>query len=247
MRRTLTAAAATLLLTLSACSSGGEDAPPPTEENVAVETAPAEPLSQEEWVEMCAPDVGTEPDNPRCTEDIDAGYEDLGEWDGAQGEWVPFRTMDSDDTLHDWSIRVDAAEIMTTIPGAADNPDYMGGDLDAPERVDAEPEESSEFLAITYTVRNDSNRPDMIPATHAVHFADGEVFYPVGDDEFITSNLTGDLEKNVDADYQNPGSEAEGVLVFSVPEDSDIAAVEFMDAYIMSEFYTTIELTDVTR
>lgn len=237
--------AAIAILALSACgSSSGDDA---ESETVAVETAPAEPLTQEEWVEMCAPDSGSDPENPRCFEDMDAEYEDLGEWDGVQGEWVMFREIDSDDILHDWSIRVDEAEITSLIPDGADNPEYMSGNLDAPERIDAEPEPGSEFLTVSFTARNDSIEPRMLPADYAVHFKDGEVFWPTPDDEFISTNLMNDLDSSVDGQHLNPGTEAEGVTVFSIPEGSEVVAFELMDAYMMSDFYTAVELTDIRR
>lgn len=248
MRTIRWAAVTATALLLTSC---GADATPETETpaaEAAATTEAPEPLTQEEWVELCMPGEGTDPSNPRCTEDLDADYdEELSEWDGTQGEWVRYRTLNSDDTLHDWSISIDSAKIATTLPDAADNPEYNGGNLDAPERIDAEAADDSEYLVVTYTARNDSNTPDMLPADHAVHFSDGEVFFPSGDDDSIAWNLTDDHDPNVDADYQNPGTEASAVVVFSIPRESEIAALELMDPYIASDFSTTIELTDITR
>lgn len=245
MKRIIPVAVA-VSLSLSGCwwsDNSDEEVP----ETVAVETPSAKPLSQAEWVEICAPGSGSNTENPRCFEDLGTEYEGFGDWDGIQGEWVMFREIDSDDNLHDWSIRVNEIEMTSLIPDGADNPEYMDGDLDAPERIDAEPEPGLEFLVVGFTARNDGVEPGSLPADYGVHLKDGEVFWPSSDDEFIASNLMNDMETSVNGDHLDPGREAGGVTVFSVPEGSDVVAFELMDAYMMSDFYTTIELTDISR
>ncbi|GAA4283799.1 hypothetical protein GCM10022261_13300 [Brevibacterium daeguense] len=163
-----------------------------------------------------------------------------------RGEWVLYRTIDSESIIHDWSLRIDSAEVTDSIEGAADNPEYYSGEnYDAPERITAEAKEGMELLHVVYTARNDGMEPGGLPVTYAVIFSDGEVFAPTGDDDDYGYNLTLNRDPAAGQSQQNPHSEAQGDIVIEIPADSELAAVEFCDPYIDSGFCTTIELTDV--
>ncbi|GAA4283800.1 hypothetical protein GCM10022261_13310 [Brevibacterium daeguense] len=81
--------AASAAIVLSGCGSTGSDAESLEVEAKEQEQSPSSeptPLTQAEWAEMCLPD-GTDPDSPRCTEDMGSGAsaEEGSAFDGVQG------------------------------------------------------------------------------------------------------------------------------------------------------------------
>lgn len=239
-------------LSLAGCG-GSQNTTEPVSSPNQTEAAPvsepateATPLSQEEWVEMCGPE-GTDPENERCFEDQLAQDEstEISDYDGKQGEWVPFKTIGSDDMIIEWSIRIDSAEIVDVLENAADNPEYVSGDdLDAPERIDAKPEAGHRILHLEYSARNDSVGPEALPAAFSAFTSDHETFAPTGDDEDWGYNLTTDRDMSA-GEEQNPRSETQGDVTIEILDGSEIEAVYVDDLYMLSEFSTAIELTSV--
>lgn len=254
MKRTLLAVAAAAAIALTGCSSNTTpeaDATSPA--SPTDEPAPAEstPLSQAEWVDLCAPDGGTNPDDPQCTadqvEDGEGDEEGISDesFNEKQGEWFVFTTTDSENFVEKWDVRIDSAKLVDVIPDAEYNEDWDGGD-EIPQYIDAKPDAGNEFLHIEYSVKNTNQKPLYLALESSVMFSDGEVFAPLGDDlDDYTPNLT-QRHDNPAGEQQNPGTETQGDFVIEIPKDSDIELLIINDAYIGSGAEWTVDL-NVTR
>lgn len=251
MKRTLLALTAATALVLTGCS--GNSSPEPEETSSAPEGGEAQsestPLSQDEWIDLCAPDGGTNPDDPKCTEDLGEGDEegipDDDELNEAQGEWFEFTTTDAEDYIEKWQVRIDTAEVVDALPKAADNADWDGGD-EIPQYIDAKPEDGNEFLHVEYSVKNTNKKAAYLALEPSVMFSDGEVFSPLGQDaDEYAPNLT-HFRDNPAGEEQNPKTETQGDFVIEIPKDSDIDSLIIEDAYLGSGAESVITL-DIAR
>lgn len=251
MKRTLLALAAATAIALTGCSN---DSSPETDDSSsspdgAEAQAESTPLSQEEWIELCAPDGGTNPDDPKCTEDLGEGDEegmaDDESLNEKQGEWFEFTTTDADDYIEKWQVRIDSAEVVDVLPKAADNADWDGGD-EIPEYIDAKPEAGNEFLHVEYSLKNTNQKATYLALEPSVMFSDGEVFSPLGEDaDEYAPNLT-QLRDKPAGEEQNPKTETQGDFVIEIPKDSDIESLILEDAYLGSgaEWVVDLDLTN---
>lgn len=226
-------------LSLAGCGNS-QDKATPSETGTQSQAAPAAepavettPLSQEEWIELCGED-GTDPENERCFEDM--GEEAEGDEMGIPADEVvkigdEFRinTFDDDNTIYHWDVKVTNFETVDILKGAADNPDYDGGnDL----YIDATPQDGNEFVHITYEQTNRSGVPDSLDIEAQLQFSDGEIFAPLEDDyDFYTPNLTGAHDKPA-GETQNNETTAMGDWVVEVPKGSEVKAIVITNIYI---------------
>lgn len=238
MRTTLFASTAVVALALTLTGCGGSDNQPESADSPAQEqlNAPANtaaastPLSQEEWVELCA-SGGTDPENERCFEDMEE--EDSGDEMGIPadeivkiGDEFRINSFDADSTIYHWDVKITGFETVDVLKNAADNPDYYSGDdLDAPEKIDAEPEDGNEFVHITYEQKNVAGVPASLTLEASLVFADGEVFAPLDDDlSYYTPNLTEQHERPA-GEEQNNNTVSDGDWVVEVPKNSDVQSI----------------------
>lgn len=240
-------------LFLSSCGTGadpGTSAEPSAMTSTSEPSPPSTPLSQAEWVEMCGPE-GTDPGNPRCTEDKEAlEDEGVGEEDDADeysdpyldeeyqepvGEWLQFTTTDDENYVRKWEVKVDSVELTETLPDAKSNPDWDGGE-EIPQYIEARANEGNEFLHAKYSVKNTTGVPGALSLESAVVFSDSEMYGPYG--EFDTDyawNLT--QAHDVPAgDDQNPNTVSEGDFVIEIPKNSEISSLVIYQLYGHSEF-----------
>lgn len=232
MKKISLAIAVIAALSLAGCG-GSQPQPKPAESpaqtqaaTTARSTPSATPLSQEEWVELCAPE-GTDPENERCFEDM--GEEGSGDEMGLPADEVvkigdEFRinTFDADSTIYHWDVKVTGFDTVNLLKGAADNPNYDGGnDL----YIDAKPQTGNEFIHITYEQTNRAGVPDSLDIEAQLQFSDGEIFAPLEDDyNYYTPNLTGAHDEPA-GETQNNNTTSEGDWVIEVPKDSEIKAI----------------------
>lgn len=245
------AAMSALTLALTGCSS--EEAAPettqagqPTTEATTENTGSG--LTQEEWFNLCGSE-GSDPSDPLCEADknidpIDDGSEahDMYGYIEPHSEWFTFTTTDENDILEKWEVRIDSAEMTSSLEGAADNPDYYSGDdLDAPEQITAETGEGTEFLRVDYRVKNTIGKPEYLALEASALFTDGEEYAALGDDVTYGENLTAAQDMPA-GDTQNPNTETTGVFVIALPEDSDIEGLIIRDMYIGSYAEVLVDL-----
>lgn len=235
MKKLILTIAAASALALAGCST--DTASPPAESSAPVEqadaaTASATPLSQEDWVNLCGPE-GTAPDDPQCFEDSANPTVKVGEW----GELV--QTYDDGETQSS-GIRVDKVDYKTTLPEAASNPDWEGGD-EPPQYIDATVEDGYKFAVIEYTVKNTSKKPNMPQFPGSVLTDNDAEFAPSTEDEEAGDNLGEQNEENHGTDI-NPGQEIQQFLVVSIEESDEVKSVYFTDPYMESYEILQIDL-----
>lgn len=142
------------------------------------------------------------------------------------GQEFRVNSFDEDDTIYHWDIKVTGIETTDVLKNADDNEDYYSGDdVDAPEKIDATPDDGNEFVHITYEQKNTSGAPSSLDLNAELVFSDGETFAALGDDgDYYTPNLTEQHDQPA-GETQNNNTTAEGDWVFEVPKGSDVDAV----------------------
>lgn len=235
MKKLILAIAAASALALAGCST--DTASPPAESSAPVEqtdaaTASATPLSQEDWVSLCGPE-GTAPDDPQCFEDSANPTVKVGEW----GELV--QTYDDGETQSS-GIRVDKVDYKTTLPAAASNPDWDGGE-EIPQYVDAEPDDGYQFAVVSYTVKNTSKKPSMPGFNGSVLTNNDAEFGPGPDEEDYAYNLA-DAADEKSGSYINPGQDVKQFLVVQIEKGDTLKSVYLSDPYMDSYAILQIDL-----
>lgn len=221
-------------LILSGCGDAPpEDEPKGSEADKAKPSEVKSPLTQEEWNNLCG-DGGLDPDSSRCTEDqLEPGEDDDEIEDDEMGvpadeeyhigDEIRHNRFDDDHTIYHWDVKVTGVETADVLKNAADNPEYYSGDdLDAPEKLDATPEDGSTFVHITYETMNSSGVPDSLSLDAEVAVESGDIYAPLGDE--YTDNLS-EIHDLQAGNEQNPNSTAKGDWVLEVPKNSEVYAV----------------------
>lgn len=208
MRKTITTLAAVTALLLTGCG-GTEDTDATTEVADATTDSPQTEQAEAEEVEGTGDEEGMSDDDVIKL-----------------GDQFRVNTFDEDSTIYHWDVKVTGVETVDVLKDADDNEAYYSGDdMDAPEKVDAKPDEGNEFVHITYEQTNSSGVPESLTLESQLVFSDGEVFAALGDDgDYYTPNLT-EAHDRPAGETQNNNTTAEGDWVFEVPEGSEFDAV----------------------
>lgn len=205
MRKTTTALFIASVIALAGCGSSDEST-----EAAPKETGTVEPAAEE------ATETEGDGDEEGMSDDETITI----------GQQFRVNSFDEDDTIYHWDVTVTGIETVDVLKNADDNEAYYSGDdMDAPEKVDAKPEDGNEFIHVTYEQKNTSGAPAYLVLEAQLVFSDGEMFAPLGDDgEYYTPNLTEQHDQPA-GETQNNNTTAEGDWVFEVPKGSDVDAV----------------------
>lgn len=209
MRKIITTTSLIAVLALAGCGSS-DDTTEQATDTAAETTETVEPSAEE----------ATEPEG-------DGDEEGMSDDETITiGQDFRVNSFDSDDTIYHWDVKVTNIETTDVLKNADDNEAYYSGDdMDAPEKIDATPDDGNEFVHLAYQQTNVSGAPSSLDLQAELVFSDGETFAALGDDgDYYTPNLT-EQHDNPAGETQNNNTTAEGDWVFEVPKGSDVDAV----------------------
>ena len=216
----ITTIIATSMLILTGCGNQQQAEP---ENTKTPETL--EPFS-EEWMELCDKNKGTDPENPKCWEDLGEDFDNF-DGDAKIGEPVELKYYDNSET---YTITVTNIEYKTEIKEAASNPEWDGGD-DKPEHTTAKSVDGKKFVHITYTIENTGKLHAMPSFDYFAYTDDDAEHAQSSDDEEYTGNLNAQ-NSQIPYDGLNPGDKGTLEAVISIPQDKQANYIVIADPSI---------------